>query len=108
MKKTHVFTIFFVSLCVAFIICISHATGSEKMYLMSGTIKAIDQVFNTVVIECPLAGKMFTVGGPLSSGAVLKKGSTSASLSDFSEGERVDVKWRSTEKGHVIEMMKSR
>jgi hypothetical protein len=52
--------------------------------------------------------KKFTVGGPLSSGAVLKKGNTSASLSDFSEGERVDVKWRSTDKGHVIEMMKSR
>ena len=51
MKKTHLFTIFFVSLCVAFIFCISHATGSEKIYLMSGTIKAIDQAHNTVVIE---------------------------------------------------------
>jgi hypothetical protein len=108
MKKTYIFSIFFVSLCVAFIFCISHATGSEKIYLMSGTIKAIDLPYNTVVIECPLAGKMFTVGGPLIPGAVLKKGSRSASLSDFSEGERVDVKWRSTEKGHVIEMMKSR
>ena len=108
MKKTYVCILFFVSLCVAFTFCISHATASEKIYLMSGTIKAIDQAHNTVVIECPLGGKMFTVGGPLSSGAVLKKGSTSASLSDFSEGERVDVKWRSTDKGHVIEMMKSR
>ncbi|UCE55789.1 MAG: hypothetical protein JSV31_10150 [Desulfobacterales bacterium] len=108
MKKTYLFTIFFVSLWVAFIFCISPASGSEKIYLMSGTIKAIDQAHNTVVIECPLAGKRFTVGGPMSAGAVLKKGSRSASLSDFSEGERVDVKWRSTEKGHVIEMMKSR
>jgi hypothetical protein len=81
------------------------AMAGENVYLMTDKITAIDQDYNTVVIEVPLKKGMFTVGGPLSSSAVLKKGGKTARLSDFAVGEQVKVKWRSTETGHVIEMI---
>ncbi len=74
----------------------------EKIYRMTGDISAIDLRYNTVVIEVPLAGKTFTVGGPLSSKAVLKKGSRSVGLKDFRIGDRVTVKWEATTQGHLI------
>ena len=107
MKKSSLSTILLLSIWVVFILCISDVMASNKVYLMTGKIKAIDQNFNTLVIEVPLAERVFTVGGPLDSGAVLRKGGKTAALSDFSVGERVNVKWRSTEKGHVIEMITS-
>ena len=82
-----------------------HVEASEKVYLMTGKIAVINQDRNTVVIEVPLETGMFTVGGPLSSNAVLKKRGKSVSLGDFVVGEQVKVRWRSTEKGHVIEMI---
>jgi maltoporin len=77
--------------------------AGKKIHQMTGDISAIDLAYNTVVVEVPLAGeKTFTVGGPLSSVAVLKKGNKSVSLEDFRVGDRVTVKWESTEQGHLI------
>jgi hypothetical protein len=50
---------------------------------MAGDITAIDLKYNTVLVEVPLAGKTFTVGGPLSSKAVLERGGQSAALLDY-------------------------
>ena len=83
------------------------AMAGEKVYLMTGTITGIDLSFKTVVVEVPLEGHMFTVGGPLSANAVLKKTGRSVDLSDFKVGERVKVKFSSTNQGHLIENLES-
>jgi hypothetical protein len=90
---------------IAIFLFVYQAMAGEKIYLMTGKIAVINQNSNTVVIEVPLEKGMFTVGGPLSSSADLKKNGKSASLGDYSVGEQVKVRWRSTEKGHVIEMI---
>jgi len=76
--------------------------ASESIYQMTGDITAIELEYNTVVIEVPMVGKTFTVGGPLSWKAILKKGHQVVGLSTFQVGDRVKVKWEATEKGHVI------
>ena len=95
---------------VFFNICFfsTQASAVEKVYQMRGEITAIAVAYNTVVIEVPVGNKMFTVGGPLSSDAVLKKGGQPASLGDFAVGEQVTVRWTSTDKGHIIQMLKGR
>jgi hypothetical protein len=95
-----------VTLVLAIIISLSFYGGQswagERIYLMTGDITAIDLEYNTVVIEVPLEGKSFTVGGPLSHEAILKKGGQKVDLSAFQVGDRLKVKWEATEKGHVI------
>jgi hypothetical protein len=76
-----------------------------KTYNMTGKISAIDLAYNTVVIQVPMASKMFTVGGPLAANAKLTKDNKMASLNDFKVGERVAVKWHSTPQGHVIDRL---
>jgi len=74
-----------------------------KTYNMTGKISAIDMTFKTVVIQVPMAAKMFTVAGPLAPDAKLTKNMKTVSLNDFTVGERVAVKWHSTPQGHVID-----
>jgi hypothetical protein len=80
----------------------------SKSYIMTGKISAIDEFAKTVVIEVPLASKMFTVAGPLAEDAKLSKNNQMASLSDFMVGESVSVKWHSTPEGHVIDRLVSK
>jgi hypothetical protein len=100
-RSTYIMTL---ALAVMFLLCFSSAQSwaGKRIYRMSGDITAVDLDYHTVVIEVPLGGKTFTVGGPLSSKAVLKKGSQSVSLEDFRVGDRVTVKWEATEQGHII------
>jgi hypothetical protein len=84
------------------------AAPAGKIYVASGDIKAIELKFNTVVIEAPMGKHMFTVGGPLAPDAILTKGGKKAALEDFSPGDRVSVKWKTTERGHLILKMKSK
>ena len=79
-----------------------------KIYEMGGEITAIDLEHNTVVVEVPLGERLYTVGGPLSSKAVLKKDGKLAVLADFRRGDRVVVKWKVTAQGHVALLLKSR
>jgi len=103
---------YFTTLVLAVIFSISFSGAQcwagERKYKMTGDITAIDLTHNTVVIEVPLAGKMFTVGGPLSSKAILKKGGQSVGLADFRVGDRVIVIWESIEQGHLILSLKAR
>lgn len=82
--------------------------ADAKVYLMTGNIRVINQGHNTVVIEVPMGSQMFTVGGPLSENAVLKMKEKPAKLSDFTVGQTVNVKWQSTERGHLILNMESK
>ena len=76
--------------------------AGEKKYRMGGDIKAIDVRYNTAVIEVPVKEKIFTVGGSISSKAVLKRGGQPVKLADFQVGDRAIIIWESTKKGHVI------
>jgi hypothetical protein len=78
----------------------------EKKYRMRGDLTAIDLKYNTAVIEVPVKGKMFTVGGALSPEAILKRGGRSVELGDFQVGDRVTVIWESTKKGPMILSLK--
>jgi len=51
---------------------------------------------------------MFTVGGPLSSEAVLKRGGLLVDLANFQVGDRVIVEWRVTEQDHLILVLKAK
>jgi hypothetical protein len=76
-----------------------------KTYNMTGKISAIDLAYNTVLIQVPMASKIFTVGGPLAANAKLSKGNKMVTLNDFKVGERVTVKWHSTPQGHAIDRL---
>jgi hypothetical protein len=75
---------------------------------MVGDITALDLAYNTVVIEVPLEGRLFTVGGPLSHDAILRKGILSVDLVDFMVGDRVTVEWKASEEGHLVFMLQAK
>jgi hypothetical protein len=86
-------------------VSLSFATQSvagEELYKMTGYITAIDLEYRTVVIEVPMVGKTFTVGGPLASGAVLKKDGVLVGLGELQAGDQVVVTWKPTPDGHLI------
>ena len=83
-----------------------HAAGKE--YVMKGKIKAIDEQYNTVVIEVPMGKKQFTVGGPLTPDAVLRRKGQTVKLSAFKEGDNVTVRWTATASGHIIERLEAK
>jgi len=88
----------------AWMLCFAVGTPfADKVYVMTGTLSAVDLDYNTAVIKVPIGnGKVFTVGGPLADNAVVKKGGQPALLQDLQVGEKVTVKWRSTDQGHLI------
>jgi hypothetical protein len=100
MKRSH----FIIVLAIIFSLALfgAQSWASERIYQMTGDITAIDLEYNTVVIEVPMVGKTFTVGGPLSYEAILKKGHQVVDLLAFQVGDRVKVKWEATEKAHAI------
>ncbi|MBW1793597.1 MAG: hypothetical protein JRJ38_04100 [Deltaproteobacteria bacterium] len=106
MKKASCFTVIFLTVVLTICLFGTQGTAGEKIYQMKGEITAIESAYNTVVIEVPMGKRMFTVAGPLSSEAILKRGGQCAGLTDFVVGDQVTVKWRGTDKGHIIEMLK--
>jgi len=103
MKKAVLFPVIFFAVALADYVLPVYGTAGEKIHHMRGEITAIEPP--TVVIEVPLEKGMFTVAGPLSEYAVLKRHGESASLVDFVAGDRVDVTWRGNSGGHIIEQM---
>ena len=97
---------YFITLVLAVVLSLCFADAQcwagEKVYKMTGDITALGPDHNTVVIEVPVGEKLFTVAGPVSPEAVLKKHGRSVDLIDFQIGERVTVKWKATETGHLI------
>jgi len=103
---------YIITLALALIVCLSlygaKSWAGERVYQMNGEVTAIDLKYNTVVVEVPMAGRMATVGGPLSPGAVLEKTGKSANLGSFKVGDPVVVKWQVTDKGHTILALKAK
>lgn len=108
MKRSAYFITLLLAVVFSFSFSGAQCWAGEKKYRMTGDITAIDLSHNTVVIEVPLAGKMFTVGGALSSEAILKRGGQSVGLADFQVGDRVIVIWEATEQGHLILSLKAK
>ncbi len=108
MKKSAYLTALFLALILSLSFSVTQSRAAEKIYRMSGEITAIDLRHNTVVVEGILGDEPYTVDGPLSSKAVLKKDGKSVPLVDFRKGDRVMVKWKVTEQRHVVLMLKSR
>ncbi len=108
MKRSPYFTTLLLAVIFSFSFSGAQSWAGEKKYRMTGDITAIDLTHNTVVIEVPLAGKTFTVGGALSSEAILKRGGQSVGLADFQVGDRVIVIWEATEQGHLILSLKAK
>ena len=106
MKKSSCLIVIFLTVVLTMCLFGTQGTAGEKIYQMKGEITAIESAYNTVVIEVPMGKRMFTVAGPLSSEAILKRGGQCVGLTDFVVGDQVTVKWRGTDKGHVIEMLK--
>jgi hypothetical protein len=85
----------------------AHAGNTTRTGM--GKISGIDLTYDTVVVEVPIIDdQLMTVGGPLADGAQLKKENHSAALEDFEIGEKVTVKWRSTDDGPRILALFSR
>jgi hypothetical protein len=80
----------------------ANSWAAERIYKMTGYITAIDRVFNTVVIEVPMVGKTFTVGGSLAPNVNLERGGHPAHLADYMVGDQVVVTWKHTVEGHLI------
>ncbi|MBW1691309.1 MAG: hypothetical protein DRG87_06670 [Deltaproteobacteria bacterium] len=94
-----------ISECEVTLVSLASWAG-EKKYRMRGELTALDHTYQTAVIEVPFSEKKFTIGGSISSGAILKRGGQSARLEDFQVGDRVIVIWESTRGGHVIHSLK--
>ncbi len=74
---------------------------------MVGLITDINSKYDTVVVEVPMGHEMFTVAGPIHEKAVLKRNGRSVNLDQFQKGDRVTVRWHTTDSGHVIDALVS-
>lgn len=96
---------------VALLLCMTflspQSSAGKEIIRMVGEIAAIDSMSRTVVVEVPVGKtvyeeKQFTVGGRLAPEAELIKGSRSVKLEEFKVGDRVTVRWKPIETGHLI------
>jgi len=70
---------------------------------MIGSITDINSKYETVVVEVPMGGEKFTVAGPVHEQAVLERNDRPVRLDQFHSGDKVTVRWHTTESGHVID-----
>jgi hypothetical protein len=112
MKRTTVLTASGVALLLSLTFIFPQSSTGKEIIMMVGEIAAIDSMAKTVVVEVPIGKTMheekrFTVGGRLAPDAELIKDNRSAKLEEFKVGERVTVKWKSVETGHLILSLQS-
>lgn len=75
--------------------------------VQKGEMTAIDLESRTCVVEVPLNGRLYTVGGIIVPDAVLKKGGRRIGLENFCAGDRVKVGWRKDRAGHRIDLLEA-
>jgi hypothetical protein len=102
MRKKAYLSIIALSMVFALLGSAVTSWAAERLYKMTGYITAVDRAYSTVVIEVPMVGKTFTVGGPLASNAKLERGGHSVHLADYMIGDLVVVIWKHTEEGHLL------
>lgn len=79
------------------------AVSGEQTRAMIGNITHVNAKYETVVVEVPIGDQLFTVAGPIHSETRLKKNGRSVSLDAFQHGEKVKVRWHTTDSGHIID-----
>lgn len=78
---------------------------AKQSRAMIGNITHINAKYETVVVEVPIGDDLFTVAGPIHSETTLKKNGRSVSLDAFQNGDKVKVRWHTTDSGHIIDGM---
>jgi len=107
MKSRH----FFIPLAWAIAMLLlgwSAASGDDQVHTLTGSIKAIDLDYDTVVVDVPMGDQELTVGGPILENAELRKNGREADLNDFKVGDRVVVTWERTDQGVLIQRLVQR
>jgi len=107
MRRSIVFTALLVGVLCFLTLFAAQSWAEKGIVKMVGEIAAIDLMHRTVVVEVPVGKavvgeQLFTVGGPLSPDAELKRGGRSAKLEDFNVGDQVTVLWKTIDTGHLI------
>ncbi|MFW6115292.1 MAG: hypothetical protein ACOC6E_03240 [Thermodesulfobacteriota bacterium] len=107
MRKSILFIALVVGLLCFLTLFAAQSSADKGIVKMVGKIAAIDFMHRTVVVEVPVGKaafeeQLFTVGGPLSHDAELKRGGSSAKLEDFSVGDQVTVLWKTIDTGHLL------
>jgi hypothetical protein len=102
MRKKAYLSIIVLSMVLALLGSAVTSWAAERLYKMTGHITAIDQAHKTAVIEVPMVGKSFTVGGPLAPNAKLERGGQSVHLAEYRIGDLVVVIWKHTAEGHLL------
>jgi hypothetical protein len=100
-RLTHARTLIGTATCLVFL-GLSLATAAVRIEQMTGTIAAIDPDAKTVVVEVPFGKDKFTVGGPLSSTAIVTNGKRPSQLQALQVGAHATVSWRPTATGQEI------
>jgi len=102
--------LFFVALIIAFFMVFAERIPESKAIersLQKGEITGIDLDQRTFVIEVLLNEDLYTVGGVVSTDAVLKKGGLKTGLESFRIGDTVRVGWRKDKSGHKIQYLEA-
>lgn len=77
--------------------------AAAESYQLSGRLTTVDPGYRTVVVQVPMADdKTFTVAGPLTDNAILRREGRTVKLNEFEVYDWVTVEWESTGEGHKI------
>lgn len=107
MKKLRVaISILFIAILV---ICNMNSCSnvSRGALVTEGKIITIDPALQKVYVKILMGMRPYIIMGECNSDTIFLKGDHAACLSDFSEGERVIVRWRDTKDGQVIELIEA-
>lgn len=107
MKKLHVaISILFIGV---FVICNMNSCSNVNrgVSVNQGTIVTIDPILQKMYVEILMGMRPYIIMGEFNSDTIFRKDDLGASLSDFSEGERVIIQCRDTKDGQIIEMIEA-
>lgn len=94
--------IFFFILIFAPPLVASSPDNEGSILTGQGELINLDLEHQSVVVEVPLNGRVYTVAGRLSPETLVRKNDLATDLSAFKVGDSVKIGWRKTQKGHHI------
>ena len=80
-------------------------SAGGKVLVERGKITSLALDSGTIVVEVPLKGRLYTVGGKLTPTATVVKNGLKADLYDLRVGDGVKVGWVKTKTGHSITLL---
>ena len=83
----------------------AHAAEQAVVRSGMGKLTAVDENWETVVVEVPMNDKQLTVGGELAPGASVTKNKQTVGLTDLDINEMIQVTWRVTDRAiYILEL----